>query len=446
MSNSLAGWTTIVVAFVGLLIPRGWATGDAGAGVDKANISDIKWAGMIGIRQAEPRVMYLLMGSGWLSNPIRDDVDKVIGEWLRAHPKAKIVPVSTTTSAETADSAESKMIYVWVVDGGENLNLVLVQKGCCPGGVMGVSAGGKLEVPEKEYEGFLDKVRAAETLARREKLGVWDEKVAREEGHLQKAMRLKNERKYAEALQEFKKASEEPGQADWGSMADCEEGLGHYDQALMLWDKAIGDGRNWDCYLGKAEFISRNKGPQAAVAWFRKLSEDSPQEYKFLYLLGQFHDEAGRPEQALAAFDEAVKVVCKNQQFVFEQNGWLVMDKEKLAIGKEPFVQLRKPLMFLVRIDVELKRYDEAFTHGTMMVSVGQQLNRLIGRFTKAEVEAGDVSGRLARAEVFMRRGKLEEAKAEIDLANLLAQREESPGYRLSVEEAYQALKKLGPP
>ncbi len=68
---------------------------------------------------------------------------------------------------------DSKLIIVWIVDKGDNLNVELVRRGCVAGATMFASSDVKLQVSQKDYNQFKQRIVAAEKLANAERLGIW---------------------------------------------------------------------------------------------------------------------------------------------------------------------------------------------------------------------------------------------------------------------------------
>ena len=138
--------------------------------------------------------VYCLLGTGFFRAPRAENTDSLISSWTKQHPDALVIPVYTSGPTMT-DSKKSKMIYSWIVDKSDTLNIILVRQGCIPGGTMqrpetwdemdkekrklwhdNKKPNEKIHVDSKAYKDFLDKVAKAETEARNNKLGIWTEK------------------------------------------------------------------------------------------------------------------------------------------------------------------------------------------------------------------------------------------------------------------------------
>jgi len=64
-------------------------------------------------------------------------------------------------------------LLVWIIDGDENLNIHLVRMGGCSADTMFLNKGDKAHVTKEKYESFINKILEAESLARKERLGIW---------------------------------------------------------------------------------------------------------------------------------------------------------------------------------------------------------------------------------------------------------------------------------
>jgi hypothetical protein len=150
---------------------------------------------------------YILLGSGWLRTIQSGSPGQFISSWLAAHPAATVKAVSRMGVTNTKSRRTEEMVYVWVEDGEKSLNVDLVRLGVYPGSVMadmldnynGLTESLKkpelafaraqiekerAEVPQDhpqrlisddEYEQFRERIVAAETQARTEKLGIWSD-------------------------------------------------------------------------------------------------------------------------------------------------------------------------------------------------------------------------------------------------------------------------------
>jgi hypothetical protein len=111
------------------------------------------------------------MGRGFFQTPTSEDMPKIIESWMREHPKAVLVPIASIQPV--VDKApESKLTYVWVVDGESNLNIELVRQGCFAWQTQALPRGQEPNVGPKQYEAFVQKLAEAAQYASDHKLGV----------------------------------------------------------------------------------------------------------------------------------------------------------------------------------------------------------------------------------------------------------------------------------
>jgi hypothetical protein len=141
---------------------------------EKYKVSSITWEGHFGGRKEEPYNLYTLMNRGGFRAPTSKDYEDLIKAWLAKHPGADAIVVYTLDGALTI-SPDSKSKWVWVVDRDDNLNIHLVRLGGCEAWTMLLAKGDKAHVTRKEYESFAEKILEAESLAKRERLGIWSE-------------------------------------------------------------------------------------------------------------------------------------------------------------------------------------------------------------------------------------------------------------------------------
>lgn len=141
---------------------------------EKHKASSITWKGHFGGRKEEPYNLYTLMSRGGFRAPTSKDYEDLIKAWLAKHPGADVIVVYTLDGALT-QSPDSKSKWVWVVDGDDNLNIHLVRSGGCEAWTMLLAKGDKAHVTRKEYESFFEKIIEAESLAKKERLGIWSE-------------------------------------------------------------------------------------------------------------------------------------------------------------------------------------------------------------------------------------------------------------------------------
>jgi hypothetical protein len=141
---------------------------------EKHKSSSFIWKGHFGGRKEEPYNIYILMAQGGFRAPTSTDYEDLIKAWIAKHPNADVIVVYTLDGALTR-FPDSKSKWAWVVDGDDNLNIQLVRSGGCEAWTMFLAKGDKAHVTRKEYEAFVEKVIEAESLAKKERLGVWSE-------------------------------------------------------------------------------------------------------------------------------------------------------------------------------------------------------------------------------------------------------------------------------
>lgn len=161
--------------------------------------SDLQFDGIFAQRADDTLTVYCLLGSGFLRAPSSGAEDSLIPSWLLDHPHARVTPVTVMCTP-----GWGQIVFAWVDDGDENLNVALVRTGTCPAGVMldAVDATASArESPEwkaiergymeeggpastaktslcrlvtvAQYEAFILRVASAELKARDEELGIW---------------------------------------------------------------------------------------------------------------------------------------------------------------------------------------------------------------------------------------------------------------------------------
>jgi hypothetical protein len=155
-------------------------------------ISDFKFISIFGMTTKEPKSTYSLLGSGYFRAPHSDNSDSLIIEWIKRHPNALVVPISSHGPVFRGDK-DSKMIYCWILDNKDTLNNYLIKNGCFPGGTMlrvktwnemknrekklfkhiDEKPEGKVYIDIKTYNNFIKQINVAELYAKNKKLGIW---------------------------------------------------------------------------------------------------------------------------------------------------------------------------------------------------------------------------------------------------------------------------------
>jgi len=155
---------------------------------------------------------YILLGSGWLRTIQSGNPSQFITGWLAAHPAAAIKPVSRMGVTNTKSKRTEELVYIWVEAGSASLNVDLVRNGLFPGAVMAdmvdnynglteqlkrpelAATRAQIEkeraaapqdrperlIAEDQYKQFADRIVAAESQAREEKLGIWSDAMKEE--------------------------------------------------------------------------------------------------------------------------------------------------------------------------------------------------------------------------------------------------------------------------
>jgi hypothetical protein len=161
---------------------------------------DLTFRDGFGSRKGDRRI-YVLTGGGWIRGIRFGHPDQFVKAWIAQHPLATATPVSMMPIK--AD----EFVYIWTQDQASSLNVDLVRAGIFPGGAMadmvdndkGLTellknpklADAKAQVekeraenpqnrpvrmePEDEYNRHMDKIKAAEAEASKEKLGIWSD-------------------------------------------------------------------------------------------------------------------------------------------------------------------------------------------------------------------------------------------------------------------------------
>ncbi|HKP93040.1 MAG TPA: hypothetical protein VJS88_04020 [Chthoniobacterales bacterium] len=154
------------------LLSFGFVAGVLAAGPDLPPAAGVTWNGQFGASSVNPATVYCLMGRGFFQMSTSAEMPNAIESWQREHPKAVLVSIATIQPV-VEKAPESKLTYVWVVDGDSNLNIELVRQGCFAPETQALPRGKKPDVGEKEYESFVKKLVVAAQFATEHKLGIW---------------------------------------------------------------------------------------------------------------------------------------------------------------------------------------------------------------------------------------------------------------------------------
>jgi len=154
---------------------------------------------------------YSLLGNNFFRALSTRTAGEFVAQWLVAHDRARAIPVSKVNAARPG-IAPRPLIYVWIEDGANSLNIALVEEGIFSGGVMLdmveahqqlmetlqdsmlSNARASIEkeiastpeadhpkrlVSEAEYAEHRARFVAAEEKAKREKKGIWSDEMKR---------------------------------------------------------------------------------------------------------------------------------------------------------------------------------------------------------------------------------------------------------------------------
>jgi hypothetical protein len=132
--------------------------------------SKLEWAGFFASDHADPKVVYTLLGAGFLRTETSNKVGAVITTWLKAHPDANVVPVIDFGAGPDG----SRIMWAWIVDGDQYLNHELVRQGVCAAGTMRRPDDSlRLLITLGQYEAFAQPLAVLEASAKQHRLGIW---------------------------------------------------------------------------------------------------------------------------------------------------------------------------------------------------------------------------------------------------------------------------------
>ena len=163
--------------------------------------------------KANDQRLYVLLGSGFLRATSFGDPKVFVFDWLKLHPKAIVTPISRMLSTNTRTHQVMQLVYVWIEDGNESLNVDLIRAGIFPGGTMYdmvdnqkgldqllkkdpslANARAEIEkeraaapqdrserlIPEDDYKKRIARIGEAEQAARAKKQGIWSDAMKQE--------------------------------------------------------------------------------------------------------------------------------------------------------------------------------------------------------------------------------------------------------------------------
>jgi hypothetical protein len=138
--------------------------------------SRIRWMGLSGTDGDDRTHLYSIKAQGSLFKPYPQkppfpaNVQAYVQTWLSKHPRAQVIPVE----AYPFLSASVARVYVWIVDGDENLNLHLVAEGFFRGSTqVPMLRTADLLVSAQEAGAFRKQAAIAEIAAAEAGKGIW---------------------------------------------------------------------------------------------------------------------------------------------------------------------------------------------------------------------------------------------------------------------------------
>ncbi|SMC52270.1 hypothetical protein [Moheibacter sediminis] len=155
-------------------------------------ITDFEFNLIFGSNANYPKNTYCLLGSGFFRPPSAENTKSLISEWLKKHPDAIVVSVSSFGPVDV-DEPESKIVYSWVIDKQDTLNNYLIRNGSFPGGTMmrpktwdemekwqkelyedsDEKSDVEVYIDHKTYDNFIEQIKSAELYARKNKVRIW---------------------------------------------------------------------------------------------------------------------------------------------------------------------------------------------------------------------------------------------------------------------------------
>jgi hypothetical protein len=145
------------------------------------------------VRSGNSRDVYSLLGIGQIKGLRSKNFDALVARWLAAHPKAIVKDVCSVRMNLKHDG---EMVFIWIADGDENLNVYLVSEGAVPAALMhdfvevdesisaehrqelakipnGLGPPPKRLIPAGAYSAFTRRVDAVGEQAQATKKGIW---------------------------------------------------------------------------------------------------------------------------------------------------------------------------------------------------------------------------------------------------------------------------------
>jgi hypothetical protein len=180
--------------------------GNTNGADDPVYAAGLKFQGLLASRSGDQRA-FLLVGGGFLRGLRSGNPATFISNWLAAHPMARVTPISRMFTTNRISRRTGEMVYIWLDDAKDSLNVDMVRVGLFPGAAMhdmvdnlqgltrllkdpklaGVRAQIEKERPEAprdrtervvtdvSYKAYMHRIDMAEGQARAEKLGIWSD-------------------------------------------------------------------------------------------------------------------------------------------------------------------------------------------------------------------------------------------------------------------------------
>jgi hypothetical protein len=169
--------------------------------------SDIKFDKIFGAKTVDSAI-YMYIGSSWMRPFTNGLHENFVTQWLETHPSAKATLISDQKIGSNSRRPSSQLVYVWIEDDQDCLNVALIRNGIFPGGVMIDSVEAEQQlikmlldpklasarvqvekelaarpkedrpkrlVSDSEYKVRLMQIEKAESEARAKKLGIWSD-------------------------------------------------------------------------------------------------------------------------------------------------------------------------------------------------------------------------------------------------------------------------------
>ena len=176
-------------------------------------VTEYRFENAIMASKANDRGIYVLLGSGFLRPTTFGDPKIFVSEWLKLHPKAIVTPISRMLSTNTLTHEQIALVYVWIEDGIDSLNVDLIHAGMFSGVTMydmvdnqkGLDqllksdpklavARAEIEkeraaapqdrserlISDEDYKRRVTRIDEAEQAARAKKLGIWSDAMKEE--------------------------------------------------------------------------------------------------------------------------------------------------------------------------------------------------------------------------------------------------------------------------